>query len=553
MKNHILAVIFIFAFKLGTAQQSVYKISDSLKNKSYKYLDDKIFQFKNDSAKARLYTLAYLKKSRKEQNFDELVYAYQNFLHQSKAKFKLVYADSMVYTAKKSGENALMGSAYLSKGIVYYGQKEYKNAFDNYIIANNYISRTADSYLKFKVKHQIAQIKYYLGFYDEAISLFSECAAYFRDRNSIAYLTTLHSLALCYTKIGDYDMSSRTNTTGLSESKRLELSDLDPYFNQSEGINEFFKQNHGSSIKKIESSTRIIAEKKDFANESVGYFYLGKNYWALEKKAIALSYFFKVDKIFNKKKYLRPDQIEVYELLIKYYKGTGNVKKQLYYIDQLISADSLLQETYKYLVTNLHKQYDTKELLVEKDQITQQLNRARYYDILFITIILLLFMATLFLTYRNYKNHYIYKRKYEEVMLNSQADHTVKNKKSDMMDIPNETVIHVLKKLDQFAKEKKFLRKNLRLATVAISLNTNSKYLSKILLHYKEKGFVEFINDLKIDYLIKLLKEDKRIRKYTNTALAEEAGFSSTQQFAKAFKTRTGMPTAYFIDRINNE
>jgi len=32
--------------------------------------------------------------------------------------------------------------------------------------------------------------------------------------------------------------------------------------------------------------------------------------------------------------------------------------------------------------------------------------------------------------------------------------------------------------------------------------------------------------------------------------LAEEAGFSSTQRFATAFFTRTGMPTSYFIEEL---
>jgi AraC-like DNA-binding protein len=53
-----------------------------------------------------------------------------------------------------------------------------------------------------------------------------------------------------------------------------------------------------------------------------------------------------------------------------------------------------------------------------------------------------------------------------------------------------------------------------------------------------------------VDYLITLLKEDKKIQNYTNKALAEEAGFSSTQRFATAFYSRTGMPTSYFIEEL---
>jgi AraC-like DNA-binding protein len=64
---------------------------------------------------------------------------------------------------------------------------------------------------------------------------------------------------------------------------------------------------------------------------------------------------------------------------------------------------------------------------------------------------------------------------------------------------------------------------------------------------------VEYINELKVDYLIALLSDDKRIRNYTNKALAEEAGFSSTQRFANAFLAKTGMPTSYFIEELRKK
>jgi AraC-like DNA-binding protein len=126
----------------------------------------------------------------------------------------------------------------------------------------------------------------------------------------------------------------------------------------------------------------------------------------------------------------------------------------------------------------------------------------------------------------------------------------LKNDKSEILDINADTVNNVLKQLDKFERDKKFLEKDITLVKLAAAFNSNNKYLSKIIAHYKEKGFVEYINALKIDYLITLLQEDKRIRNYTNKALAEEAGFSSTQRFANAFLTKTGMPTSFFIEQL---
>lgn len=108
----------------------------------------------------------------------------------------------------------------------------------------------------------------------------------------------------------------------------------------------------------------------------------------------------------------------------------------------------------------------------------------------------------------------------------------------------------MLKQLEKFQKDKKFLEKDLTAAKLTVAFGSNAKYLSKIIYHYRGKKFTKYINDLKIDHIISLLKEDKRIRNYTNMALAEEAGFSSTQRFATAFFAKTGMPTSYFIEEL---
>lgn len=536
------------------AQKKVFKIPDSLQNKNYNYLEERSYEVTNDSSKAAYYAAIYIKKAKNEQNWKELVNGYQNALHQSNNLLRIVYADSMIYAAKKSKDNTLIGSAHLSKGIVYYGLKQQNNALDNYIIANNYISRTNDNYLIHKVKYNIAQVKSYLGFYDEAISLLKECVEYYKDENPRPYLNSLHSLGLCYNKIGNYGFCTETNKIGISESKRLNITEMTHYFIHSDGINEYFKKNYDVAIKKIESSLTEISQKKDYANVAIGNFYIGKSYWELKKSDTAVSYFKKVDRTFLDKGYIRPDLLEVYELLIAYYKTKDNLKAQLYYIDQLLAAVKTLKETNKYLIGKVHKEYDTKVIVTEKDKMKAELLSQRYNDIIFISIIVVFFAVLLFLTYRHFKNRAVYKQKFNELMVQIKDDDRskpkLKNDKSEILDINTDAVNNVLKQLDKFERDKKFLEKDVTLVKLAAAFNSNTKYLSKIIAHYKDKGFVDYINALKIDYLITLLHDDKRIRNYTNKALAEEAGFSSTQRFANAFLTKTGMPTSFFIEQL---
>lgn len=552
IKNYILLVILCFGNQLY-AQEMESKISDTLQRKNYDYLFERIEATAEDKIKQAYYLQYFLNKAKTDKNSKEIVNGYKNFLFYSPEKLKLVYADSMIYTAKKANDNALIGSAYLSKGIVYYGQKKHKHALDNYLVADNYISKTNDKYLTYKVKYNIAGVKYYLGFYDEAISLYTECIDYFKEKNSRAYLNSLHLLGLCYNRIGNYGLCSEINEKGIQEGIRLDNNEMKDYFIHSEGINQYFKNNYTSAIKKIAYSIPTINKNKDFANESVGYFYIGKSYWDLHKPEMALLYFFKVDKIFDDKGYIRPDLRQNYELIIKYYKSKNNLQKQLYYIEKLLKADSVLDNRFRYLSGRVRKVYDTKVLLKEKQDIEDLFNKRKYNDFIFTGIVVVLFLIVSFIAYRHIRNKNVYMQKFEELMAKNDAVSKVefRNENKGIGNINKDTVADILKQLEKFEKDKKFLAKDLTSAKLAATFNSNSKYLSKIIYEYRGKKFVRYIADLKINYLIKLLKEDNKIRKYSNNALAEEVGFSSTKTFTQAFFAEAGCPTSYFIEELN--
>lgn len=552
-KQLLIAILCIV--KLTYAQQTNFKIPDSLRTKNYDYLFEQIESCHEDEIKQQLYLKSFLHKAKKERNDEEIVNGYKNYLFYSPENLKLVYADSMIYSARKSKDNALIGSAYLSKGIEYYAQKKHNYALDNYLIANNYISKTKDQYLIYKVKYNIASIKYYLGFYDEAISLFKECTVYFKEENTRAYLNSLHSLGLCYNRTGNYGLCSETNEKGISEGKRLKNDSMKIYFIHSEGVNQYFKNNYSLAIQKISYSLIDIVKRHDFANESVGYFYIGKSYLGLKKTEMALPYFKKVDLIFENKNYIRPDLRENYELLINYYKSKQDLKIQLFFVNRLLKADSIINTNYKYLSGKIHKEYDTRKLLLDKKVIEKSLNNRKHNDAIFLSIIGLLFISFLILAFIYIRNKNRYKLKFEELMRKNEDNNKneIKSVPRGIEDINEATVASILKQLEKFEKDKKFLEKDLTAVKLTANFGSNAKYVSKVIFHYRGKKFVDYINDLKIDYLVSSLKENKKMRNYTNKALAEEAGFSSTQRFANAFLSRAGMPTSYFIDQIKKE
>ena len=537
------------------SQNISFRIPDSIQKRDFSYLENRIDHFRNDSSKAAVYLFTYIKKAKTERNWEELKNGYQNIMHQSPASLRSVYADSMVFAAKKSNDNAIIGSAFLTKGIVSFADKKHKEALDDYLIANEYISKTNDHYLIHKVKYNIAQLKNTMGFYDEAIVLLRECVSYYKKNHDRPYLNSLHSLGLSYNKIGNYGMCTQTNEEGIKESNKRALPQMATYFKHSEGVNQYFLKNYQKAIDNLKSTLPEIKSNNDFANESVGNFYIGKSYWELKKEITAIPYFNKVDQILNTTQFMRKDLLEAYVLLINYYKTKKEDKLHLYYIDQLLKAEAALRETTNYLVSKINKEYDNKTILSENQKLKQMADGQQSKKIIFVLAGTFIFLALLFVTYRNYKIKKVYKKNYDALMNIGPQPKNEFNKSlhSGIEDMNDSAVSELVNQLDEWEKAKNFLEKDITLVKLAATFNSNTKYLSLVIFHYRHKKFITYINDLKIDYLIEVFKNSKGLHKYKNAALAEEIGFSSTQRFATAFKARTGMPTPYFIEELTKE
>lgn len=529
------------------------QIPDSLKRKDYDYLFDRIEE-ESSPATRTAYLRTFVLKARNEKNWEELSNGYKNYVHHAPEELKLAYADSMVAAAKQSASDALIGSAYLSKGIAYYGQKRLAEAMDAYLVADRYISNTGDAYLIHKTQYHIGQMKYYLGYYDEAIAIFRNCIAYFKKNETRAYLNSLHSLGVCYKMVGNHGMCTQANELGIAEGIRKGNRDMEPYFVFSEGVNQCLIHNYASAVEKLQAALLGIRANRDFSNEAVGYFYLGKAHWGMNDKEKAVAYFQKVDRIYRERGYIRPDLREAYELLISYYKEKGMVREQLEYVEKLLEADKKLHRTYAYLQGKIRKEYDTKELLAEQRQLRRALSLRQYNDHIFAGVTALLLLVLALGTAAYYKNRKEAKKKYQALLRRIEALSMAKSKSTKgepAMSKDAEAV--ALQKLKKFEGGTKFLEKDLDLTKLASHFNTNTRYLSVLILKHRGKKFNDYINGLKVHHIAERIRNEKILRNYTHEALADTAGFSSTRRFVNAFSTATGITLKYFIDELRKE
>ncbi|RYD90085.1 MAG: AraC family transcriptional regulator, partial [Sphingobacteriales bacterium] len=238
--------------------------ADSLDQKDYKYLFTRIRQSKNNAGLQKVYLESFLKKAKAGQNLELLVTAYKNYVDCTDGELKITYTDSMLMVANKSGSDKLIGSAYLSRGIAFYGLKKHEQALENYLTAGPFVERSKDDYLKYKLKYNIAHEKYYLRKNEEAIELFTSCLEYFRDNDKPRpYLNTLHSLGLCYNSEGNYGKSEAMVALGYEEAGRLDNHEMDAYFLHLEGQNQYFRRNYAVAIQDLNKSIPVIEEQGD--------------------------------------------------------------------------------------------------------------------------------------------------------------------------------------------------------------------------------------------------------------------------------------------------
>ncbi len=526
------------------------QIPDSLERKSYDWLFERIEENSSDAERSA-YLRTFVLKAQKEENWEELSNGYKNYVHYAPDRQKLAYADSMVAAAKRSNRNEVIGSAYLSKGIAYYGQKRLSEAMDSYLVADCYIAKTDDKYLIHKTKYHIGQIKSYLGYYDEAVSIFRQCIAYFKKNNTRAYLNSLHSLGVCYKMAGNHGMCTQTNELGIAEGIRTGNHDMEPYFVFSEGVNQCLIHNYKTAIDKLQASLLGIRSNKDFSNEMVGYFYLGKACWGMGDKERAVAYFKKLDEIYRLRGYMRPDLRGAYEHLISYCKERGLLQEQLSYVEKLLEADKKLHLTHAYLQAKIQKEYDTKELLAAQQSLKRSLDNRKYNDQILAAVIIALLLIVAYGTVRYYKNKKEARKKYAALLQRIEVISKTKAKTSDPeMAMSRDAETAVLLSLKKFESSTKFLEKDLTLTKLASHFNTNTKYLSLIILKHRNKKFNEYVNGLKVDHIAQRIRNEKALQNYTHEALADEAGFSSTRRFVNAFTAITGISPKYFIDEL---
>lgn len=247
-------------------------------------------------------------------------------------------------------------------------------------------------------------------------------------------------------------------------------------------------------------------------------------------------------------------KIKIYESLSRNYYAVHNDEKYHQYNklhnDLKAKTDSSSKEGIRYLV-KLVETNQNKNIEFQKHILT----RSTWFLALVLSLIVIgLFIYFLIIKSKNKelkKQFYFFEKQVEQksqpITLNKTNAAT---KDSSSTKISREKEDEILQKLEEFEKSDGYLNKNMSLSLLSSQMEINTKYLSEV-INNKEKNFNGYINKLRINHIVQLLREDSTFLNYKVSYLAEYSGFSSHSAFTTVFKSVTGMSPNVYIQEIS--
>ncbi|NER12728.1 helix-turn-helix domain-containing protein [Leptobacterium flavescens] len=558
----VFIIVFLFTIKFSFSQErSQQEIIDSLKQKSYDEL--KLLYNNNiyDTLNAFLYSSAYLEKAKNDKDTIHTANAYMQLGDISKFEIGMKYADSVLLITSNINTKSYPARGYILKSYLQYNAGDYINSFKNLIIVNNYALENNNSWQINYVKQSMAAIKNVIG--QHASSLESHKKIYYlleanKNKNSstfFEYMDALHNVSSTYINLKKTDSAEYFINKGIVECIRYK--DTLNYYRliSTSAYNEYFKGNYKAAIDSLDKAFPY----NDDQNARINYYlYKGRIARDLNNTEEAISHFKKLDSIYE----IHKDPIralpEVYRTFIDYYKEKGDMGNQLIYLDKLIAADSVLDANFNFLNTNITKEYDIPQLVAEKDKLIEHLQNKKVQSNIGLVVLGLLLLLSGGLFFYYYRKQRTYKRRFGYLMQGARqrgkiTDAKTKTENQGITGISEELIKKIIGGLNAFEQQNEFLDPSITLNSLSKKLYTNSNCLSKVINHYEQKNFSNYINDLRIDYAVEQLKTNKQFRLYSVKGIAEEVGFNSTESFSKAFFKRTGIHPSYFIKRLEKE
>src|SRR5699024_1708017 len=87
----------------------------------------------------------------------------------------------------------------------------------------------------------------------------------------------------------------------------------------------------------------------------------------------------------------------------------------------------------------------------------------------------------------------------------------------------------------------------------ASKIGVNQKYITYVIRKHWGISFPKYINQLRINYIVRLIRSEPEYLQYKISYLADLCGYSSHSRFSAIFKKVTGISPSNFIAKVRKE
>ncbi len=446
----------------------------------------------------------------------------------------------------------VMGNAYLNLN-------EDEQALTNYLKALD-ISKTNQfkAYIEI-IRSNIALLKQRSGKYEEAIELYKENLAFHQEnpeKNKVIQANlisqTLMSIGEVYLLEQKLDSALFYHELGLQNS--LTSNDLETTGNFLKfiGIVHYYNTNYNIALENL-----FEAEKKfnTLGNELIKaeiYYRIGQCYQQQQKPKASTTYYLQAIEIIDQNSASKPlFYADTCKQLAIIFKETGDAENSIVYYEKYVTETTDNQDQKLKFIEKIYEN-DIQGLENELSNFSKLTSKQQTYIAISFSLIVLLVIVLLVYIKVVRKKHFKDKNITNQLLDQFENEQKSANTLKTPIIIKDRKIEEIMNRLHELELDFFYLNKDCNLYTVSQQLNTNTTYLSKIINTYKKKKFNAYINDLRINYAIDKIKNDKKFRAYSVKSMALELGYKSADSFAKYFKMKTNLFPSNFIKSINS-
>ncbi|WP_299894162.1 helix-turn-helix domain-containing protein [uncultured Aquimarina sp.] len=552
--------MLLSTFWLSAQKEEIIGI-DTIQNKSIDQLVDLIKSSRKK--KAAVYENILKSKNLSGNDLSEIyIDIGYSFYKREESEISISYFQKAIDVAKSNSDNETLANAYLKLGNSYLQDWQNQNALDTYHQVLQMAQERGNLKKEIVAKSNIVIVLRRMNQLDKALEdcrgllSFIDKTSYKNKKNHVNVLTIISEV---YLDLGQFDSVLKYADIGIAISTPLnyEIGIADLYTKK--GIVFFKRNDYDQALSFLYKAEKILNKLKvnDRSNQRINVnYFLASYFYDMQSYEKAVDYLLKTINALKENDLRKNRVIDAHMLLAKSYKEIGNTDASIVWFSKHQELQDQFQKDKDKTVHKIYdqstQQLDNKIRKLESEQEKEQ--KLKSY-ILWALVIVALSLVFILITYfrKQKANKKVFNKLIQKIsdLESKEAQENIETRESTKeIYIDDDKINAVLKGLEKLEKQEYFLSVDCNLRSIAKKVKTNATYLSRIINNYKGKSFNDYINDLRIDYVLKRLKNDNKFRSFSISSIASEIGYKSDNSFTKHFKAKTGLNPSYYIKNI---